>query len=73
MTLPVPTLYEWVGGIDALNRLTARFYERVRENPVLAPVFAHMGPEHPTHVAAFLAEVLGGPAESSASHGGHPT
>ena len=72
VTLPVPTLYEWVGGIDALNRLTGRFYERVRENPVLAPVFAHMGPEHPKHVAAFLAEVLGGPAEYSASHGGHP-
>jgi hemoglobin len=71
-TLPVPTLYEWVGGIDALNRLTARFYERVRENPILAPVFAHMGQDHPTHVAAFLAEVLGGPAAYSASHGGHP-
>jgi hemoglobin len=72
VNLPVPTLYEWVGGIDVLNRLTARFYERVRENPVLAPVFAHMGPEHPKHVAAFLAEVLGGPAAYSASHGGHP-
>ena len=72
VTLPVPTLYEWVGGIDALNRLTARFYERVRENPVLAPVFAHMGAEHPKHVAAFLAEVLGGPAAYPASHGGHP-
>jgi len=27
---------------------------------------------HPAHVAAFLAEVLGGPADYSQSHGGHP-
>lgn len=67
-----PTLYDWLGGIAALNRLTARFYERVREDSVLAPVFAHMDDEHPTHVAAFLAEVLGGPATYSAQFGGHP-
>ena len=57
----VPSLYEWVGGIDALNRLTARFYEHVNNDALLAPVFAHMGADHPAHVAAFLAEVLGGP------------
>ena len=72
MTTPVPTLYEWLGGIDSLNRLTARFYERVRDNPILAPIFHHMGVDHPQHVAAFLAEVLGGPARYSAEHGGHP-
>jgi hemoglobin len=71
-TSPVPTLYAWLGGIEALNRLTVRFYERVRDNAVLAPIFAHMSSEHPQHVAAFLAEVLGGPADYSASHGGHP-
>jgi hemoglobin len=68
----VPTLYEWLGGMKALKRLMERFYERVRENAVLAPVFARMSSEHPQHVAAFLAEVLGGPSEYSASHGGHP-
>ena len=72
MTTSVPTLYEWLGGIEVLNRLTTRFYERVKDNAVLAPVFAHMGSEHPQHVAAFLAEVLGGPAEYSARFGGHP-
>lgn len=72
MTTAVPTLYEWLGGIDALQRLTTRFYERVHGNAVLGPVFAHMGGEHPRHVAAFLAEVLGGPAQYSAVHGGHP-
>lgn len=69
----IPSLYEWVGGIDALRKLTERFYERVREDTTLSPVFAHMGKEHPEHVAAFLAEVLGGPAEYSAQHGGHPS
>jgi hemoglobin len=68
----VPSLYEWLGGGEALNRLMTRFYERVRTNPVLAPVFAGMSDDHPKHVAAFLAEVLGGPTEYSAAHGGHP-
>jgi hemoglobin len=72
MNTRVPTLYEWLGGGEALNRLTARFYERVKENAVLAPIFAHMNPEHPQHVAAFLSEVLGGPADYSAKRGGHP-
>jgi hemoglobin len=68
----VPTLYEWAGGIDALNRLTARFYQRVKADALLAPVFEHMNADHPAHVAAFLAEVLGGPTTYSEQHGGHP-
>ena len=72
MNASVPTLYEWLGGLEALKRLTTRFYERVRGNSVLAPIFAHMSDEHPQHVAAFLAEVLGGPPDYSANHGGHP-
>lgn len=67
-----PTLHEWLGGIDALNRLTTRFYEHVNEDLLLKPVFAHMGVDHPGHVAAFLAEVFGGPAAYSQHHGGHP-
>src|SRR5262245_49756716 len=72
MTPRVPSLYEWVGGLPALNKLTERFYERVREHPTLAPIFAEMNAEHPRHVAAFIAEVFGGPADYSASRGGHP-
>ena len=71
MTSNVPTLYEWIGGLPALNRLTERFYERVRDDQMLAPIFAEMSPEHPKHVATFLAEVLGGPIDYSSSHGGH--
>jgi hemoglobin len=67
----VPTLYEWLGGSDALNRLTARFYQHVKADALLGAVFAHMSDEHPAHVAAFLGEVLGGPAAYSEAHGGH--
>ena len=68
----VPTLYQWLGGSEVLLRLTTRFYENVKADPLLAPVFAHMDAEHPAHVAAFLGEVLGGPADYSKQHGGHP-
>ncbi|NRR32929.1 globin [Oxalobacteraceae bacterium] len=67
----VPSLYEWVGGSEALNRLSTRFYQHVKNDALLGPVFAHMGDDHPAHVAAFLGEVLGGPAAYSAQHGGH--
>ncbi|CAN7178133.1 group II truncated hemoglobin [Acidovorax sp. LjRoot129] len=67
-----PTLYEWLGGMDVLRRLTSRFYEHVHEDALLQPVFAHMGADHPEHVAAFLGEVLGGPPSYSEQHGGHP-
>jgi len=48
------------------------FYKRVPDDPLLAPIFAHMDPEHARHVSAFIAEVFGGPARYSEEHGGHP-
>lgn len=68
----IPTLYEWAGGLSALERLTAHFYAAVRADPLLGPVFAHMHGEHPRFVAAFIAEVFGGPDAYSVSRGGHP-
>lgn len=67
-----PTLYEWVGGSDALHRLTETFYRHVRDDDLLAPLFAHMGPDHPHHVAMWLAEVFGGPADYTGKRGGYP-
>jgi hemoglobin len=67
-----PTLYDWLGGIAVLERLTERFYEKVRDDATLAPLFARMGDDHPHHVAVFLAEVLGGPKDYSSRFGGHP-
>ena len=65
----VPTLYEWMGGMPAFQKLTQEFYDRVKDDPVLSHVFRHMSPDHPQHVAHFLAEVLGGPKMYSAENG----
>ncbi len=64
-----PSLYDWAGGAPALKRLTTIFYDKVAADPVLAPVFAAMGADHPEHVAAFVGEVFGGPKAYSAAHG----
>jgi len=71
MPAKVPTLHEWLGGSEALSRLIERFYEKVPSDPLLAPLFASMPKEHFEHVAQFIAEVFGGPADYSALHGGH--
>lgn len=71
MTKPAPTLYEWIGGAEPLLALLDRFYQKVPSDPLLAPLFAQMPPEHFQHVASFIGEVLGGPADYSAHHGGH--
>jgi hemoglobin len=67
-----PTLYEWAGGAPAIERLTEVFYGHVHQDPILAPVFAHVGEDHAHHVAIWLGEVFGGPATYTAEHGGYP-
>lgn len=67
-----PTLYEWIGGREVLERLTKAFYEKVKQDDLLAPVFAKMDDDHPAHVAAFIGEVFDGPKTYSLEHGGHP-
>jgi hemoglobin len=71
MAKNIPSLYEWIGGAEPLQHLIDRFYQKVPADPILAPVFAHMSPEHFQHVAQFIAEVLGGPSDYSTYHGGH--
>lgn len=68
-----PSLYDWIGGLEALERLTSTFYDTVlsRPDPVLEPVFRGMHPGHPRHVAAWLAETFGGPASYTRDHGGY--
>jgi len=67
----VPTLYEWMGGTPAIERLIDELYRRVPNDPLLAPVFARMDSAHVKHVAAFIAEVFGGPKQYSQEYGGH--
>jgi hemoglobin len=68
----VPTLYDWIGASQALNRLTSKFYaEKVLRDDLLRPLFEHMPPDHPRHVADFIGEVLGGPTAYTETRGGH--
>ena len=53
------SLYEDVGGLDGLRRLSTAFYQGVLADDLLAPVFAHFTEEHAEHVAVWLAEVFG--------------
>lgn len=69
---PIPTLYEWAGGNNRLEKLTDLFYSKVRQDDLLEPVFRYMSPEHAQHVAHFIGEVFGGPPhytqEDAGSH-----
>jgi CDGSH-type Zn-finger protein/truncated hemoglobin YjbI len=67
-----PTPFEWAGGLPALTRMTRIFYEKyIPEDPLLAPLFASMSPDHPERVAKWLAEVFGGPKHYSTDYGGY--
>jgi truncated hemoglobin YjbI len=58
-----PTIFEWVGGLPALTRMTRLFHEKhVPGDPLLAPLFANAPPSLPQQMAAYLGEVFGGPA-----------
>lgn len=66
-----PTLFEFAGGTDAIRRLAAAHHARCLADPELNHPFSHPG-QHPQHVerlAAYWAEVLGGPPTYSATMG----
>ncbi|MCO5998602.1 group II truncated hemoglobin [Actinoallomurus rhizosphaericola] len=67
----VPTMDEWAGGTEALERLTEAFYREVLKDEVVGPLFAHMDPDHPKYVAMWLSEVFGGPARYTNERGGY--
>ncbi len=67
-----PTIFEWAGGLPALTRMTRIFYEKyVPQDPLLAPLFSSMSPDHPQRVAKWLGEVFCGPPAYSEQHGGY--
>src|SRR6201992_1953046 len=69
-----PTIYEWAGGPEALERCLGRFYALVEEEGTLAPLFGGtVSEEHRAHVVTWWAEVMGGPADYTASLGGYPS
>lgn len=58
-----PSLYEFAGGDEAFLRLARAHHERCLADPELNHPFSHPGqhPEHVQRLAAYWAEVLGGP------------
>lgn len=66
----IPTLYNWAGGQEALEKLTAVFYDKVFKDELLYPVFKNMASDHSKHVAHFIAEVFGGPKLYTDGDGG---
>ncbi len=61
MNNETPTLYEWVGGNETIEKLTKVFYDKVLKDELLYPVFKNISPDHSRHVAHFIGEVFGGP------------
>ena len=67
-----PTLYEWAGGHEALERLIEAFYDRVEDDELLSPLFGgSVGEEHRRNVTAWWCEVFGGPAGYTDELGGY--
>lgn len=69
-----PTLYDHAGGNDGLLRLARAHHARCLADPELNHPFSHPD-QHPQHVerlAAYLAEVFGGPPTYSRSVGTQP-
>ena len=67
------TLFDAVGGMPFFEELVDRFYDGVAGDPALLAVYpdpADLGPAR-RHLALFLAQYWGGPAEYSALRG-HP-
>lgn len=67
------SLYDWAGGLKAIEKWITRFYDKVVKDPLLELLFKDMDKEHQKSVALFLAEVFGGPQEYTKKRGGHAT
>jgi hemoglobin len=68
-----PTLYEFAGGAPAFLALATAHHARCLADPELNHPFSHPG-QHPQHVerlAAYWAEVMGGPPRYSETCGDH--
>jgi hemoglobin len=67
-----PTLYEWAGGGEAIERLINAFYDRVERDEVISPFFpGGVSAEHRDHVVAWWSEVFGGPDRYTRELGGY--
>jgi len=66
----MPTLYDAVGGFDGLLAACRRWHQLCLAHPLAAHPFEHgLHPQHDERLAAYLAEVAGGPKLYSAGYG----
>jgi len=64
------TIYEAAGGNDGLLRLASAWHTRVLADEVVSHAFSHgFHPQHTERLAAYWAEVLGGPTKYSDRYG----
>ena len=70
-----PSLYEFAGGLPAFLALTEAHHARCLADPELNHPFSHpdLNPDHTVRLAAYLAQVMGGPATFSELYGDHST
>ena len=67
-----PSIYEFAGGAEGMLALAAATHERCLQDPELSHAFSHcLNPSHIDNLAAYWAEVFGGPQTYSANRGGH--
>jgi hemoglobin len=65
-------LFEAAGGSEAFLRLATAHHERCLADPELNHPFSHPGePDHVARLAAYWAEVFGGPPSYSSAMGDH--
>jgi truncated hemoglobin YjbI len=65
-----PTIYEAMGGADALLALAEAWHARCLADPILAhPFEGEIHPQHTERLAAYWSEQLGGPATYTESLG----
>ena len=63
-----PSMYEFAGGDDAFLALAAAHHERCLQEPEISHAISHgFDPRHVENLAAYWAEVFGGPARYSSS------
>jgi hemoglobin len=64
------TIFEALGGADAVLRLAHAWHERVLADEVVAHAFSHgFHPQHTERLAAYWGEAWGGPATYSERYG----
>ncbi len=68
--MPITTLFEALGGTEAVLRLAHAWHEQVMADEIVAHAFSHgFHPQHSERLAAYWGEAWGGPPTYSTAYG----